>query len=276
MAESQESEVEAAQAEDTTDETSLEEMETSFDDLEDDDTEETEEQSEESKEEAESEESAEGETQEEGSEEEQGESDEETEAQANEESEDDTEEEKQTDKSAEEQKRLNDEAAKRRIAERAEREKLRQAAQAKYLEDAEDDKDLALKQLQIDAYNNKVERNSDKLKTGIDRALADIDLFRDGSPEVKDYLISKVDEFERQFVTYSSTGDPVDVRADVYEYLQREADTVRRLTDVGARRNATDRQKTKAKTIPRPSKTPKEPKVDPDLAAFDEEVAKYR
>jgi hypothetical protein len=275
MADSQEPDVEATAVEDATDDTSLEEMEVSFDDLGDDGTEETEEQSEESAEESESNESEE-ETQEGSSEEEQEESEEETEAQADDKSEEETAEEATETKSADEQKRLNNEAAQKRIAERAERERLRQLAQAKYLEDAEDDKDLALKQLQIDAYNNKVERNSDKLKTGIDRALADIDLFRDGSPEVKEYLISKVDEFERQYVSYSSTGDPVEVRADVYEYLQKEADSVRRLTDVGARKNAADKQKVKAKTIPRPSKTPKDPKVDPDLAAFDEEVAKYR
>ena len=268
-------EVEPTAVDDTTDDTSLEEMDFSFEDLANESTEETTEQSEETEEDAEADESEDEETQEESSEEEQTEESEETEAQAEETEEDTTEEAKET-KSADEQKRLNNEAAQRRIAERAEKERLKREAQDKYLESAEDDKDLALKQLQIDAYNNKVERNSDRLKTGIDRALADIDLFRDGSPEVKEYLISKVDDFEEQYVTYSSTGDPVDVKADVYEYLQKEADTIRRLVDVGARKNAVDKQNQKAKTIPRPSKTPKEPKVDPDLAAFDEEVAKYR
>jgi hypothetical protein len=261
-------EVEPTAVDDTTDDTSLEEMDFSFDDLADESTEETEEQSEETEEEAEE---SEEETQEESSEEEQ-----ETEESTEESEETEETEEKPDVKSAEEQKRLNNEAAQRRIAERAEKEKLRKEAESKYLEQAEDDKDLALRQLQLDAYNNKIERNSDRLKTGIDRALADIDLFREGSPEVKEYLISKVDEFEKLYVEYSSTGDPVDVKADVYEYLQKEADTIRRLVDVGVRKNATDKQKVKAKTIPRPSKTPKEPKVDPDLAAFDEEVARYR
>lgn len=261
-------EVEPTTVDDTTDDTSLEEMDFSFDDLADESTEEQ------SEEETGAEESEE-ETQEEDPEEESAEESEETEAEADD-SEEDTKEEAKETTSADEQKRLNNEAVQRRIAERAEKERLRQEAQDKYLESAEDDKDLALKQLQIDAYNNKVERNSDRLKTGIDRALADIDLFRDGSPEVKEYLISKVDEFEKQYVSYSSTGDPLEVKADVYEYLQKEADTIRRLVDVGARKNAVDKQNQKAKTIPRPSKTPKEPKVDPDLAAFDEEVAKYR
>lgn len=268
-------EVESKALDDTTDDTSLEEMDFSFDDLADESTDETTEQSEETEEDTEADESEDEEAQEESSEEEQTEETEESEEQSTDE-EETTEEEKPTERSAEEQKRLNNEAAQRRIAERAEKEKLRKEAEAKYLEQAEDEKDLALRQLQLDAYNNKVERNSDRLKTGIDRALADIDLFREGSPEVKDYLISKVDEFEKLYVTYSSTGDPLEVKADVYEYLQKEADTIRRLVDVGVRKNATDKQKVKAKTIPRPSKTPKEPKVDPDLAAFDEEVAKYR
>lgn len=262
-------EVEPTAVDDTTDDTSLEEMDFSFEDLANESDEEQ------STEETEADDSDDEEAQEDDPEEESTEESEETEAEADD-SDEDTEEEAKETKSADEQKRLNNEAAQRRIAERAERERLRQAAQDKYLESAEDDKDLALKQLQIDAYNNKVERNSDRLKTGIDRALADIDLFRDGSPEVKEYLTSKVDEFEKLYVAYSSTGDPVEVKADVYEYLQKEADTIRRLVDVGVRKNATDKQKVKAKTIPRPSKTPKEPKVDPDLAAFDEEVAKYR
>ena len=262
--------VESTAVDETTDDTSLEEMEFSFDDLADESTEETEEQSTETEEESETEE-LEEETQEESSEEEQ--ETEETEEQSEETEES---EEKPADKSADEQKRLNNEAAQRRIAERAKKEELRNEAEKQYLEQAEDDKDLALRQLQLDAYNNKIERNSDKLKTGIDRALADIDLFRDGSPEVKEYLLQKVDDFEKQYVSYSSTGDPVEVKADVYEYLQKEADTIRRLVDVGARKNAVDKQKVKAKTIPRPSKTPKEPKVDPDLAAFDEEVERYR
>lgn len=262
--------VESTAVDETTDDTSLEEMEFSFDDLADESTEETEEQSEETEEETEAEETEED-TQEESSEEEQ--ETEETEEQSEETEES---EEKPADMSADEQKRLNNEAAQRRIAERAKKEELRNEAEKQYLEQAEDDKDLALRQLQLDAYNNKIERNSDKLKTGIDRALADIDLFRDGSPEVKEYLLQKVDDFEKQYVSYSSTGDPVEVKADVYEYLQKEADTIRRLVDVGARKNAVDKQKVKAKTIPRPSKTPKEPKVDPDLAAFDEEVERYR
>lgn len=262
-------EVEPTAVDDTTDDTSLEEMDFSFEDLANESDEEQ------STEETEADDSDDEEAQEDDPEEESTEESEETEAEADD-SDEDTEEEAKETKSADEQKRLNNEAAQRRIAERAERERLRQAAQDKYLESAEDDKDLALKQLQIDAYNNKVERNSDRLKTGIDRALADIDLFRDGSPEVKEYLTSKVDEFEKLYVAYSSTGDPVEVKADVYEYLQKEADTIRRLVDVGVRKNATDKQKVKAKTIPRPSKTPKEPKVDPDLAAFDEEVEKYR
>jgi len=264
-------EVESTAVDDTTDDTSLEEMDFSFEDLANESDEEQ------STEEAEADEPEDEETQEEDPEEESTEeSEEETEAQADDDTEEDTTEEAKEIKSADEQKRLNNEAAQRRIAERAKKEELRKEAEQQYLEQAEDDKDLALRQLQLDAYNNKIERNSDKLKTGIDRALADIDLFRDGSPEVKEYLISKVDEFEKLYVAYSSTGDPVEVKADVYEYLQKEADTIRRLVDVGARKNAVDKQKVKAKTIPRPSKTPKEPKVDPDLAAFDEEVSKYR
>ena len=174
--------------------------------------------------------------------------------------------------SKEEQKRLNDLYAQRRIAEKQVKEEAKRQAQAEYLQSAEDDQQLAVRQLQIDAYNNRVQFNQDKLQSGIDRALANIDLFTKGTPEVKQELLRAVDDFERMNVKYDQNGDPVEVTGDVYQHLTERADSIRRLMDVGARQSAKDKSNAKTRTIVTPSKTPKQPKVDPDLDAFDEEV----
>lgn len=169
----------------------------------------------------------------------------------------------------------NKEAAARRVAEKQAREQAQKNDQQEYLRQAEDDKDLALRQLQVDAYNNKVERNRDRLDSGIERAVASIELFRTGSPEVKEELARRLEDFEAKHVQYDTYGEPVNVTGDVYEYLQREADSLQRILNTGARQQVKAKAKAKARTETIPSKTPKEPKVDPDLAAFDEEVAKW-
>lgn len=159
------------------------------------------------------------------------------------------------------------------------REAVRRAEQTKaqqdYLEQAEDDKDLALRQLQIDAYNNRVEISTAKLQTGIDKAVASIDLFRDGSPEVKEELANSLDDFERMYVKRDRNGNPIEVRADVYQYLQSKADSIARLTNIGARQQTKSKANEKSRTLNKPSRVPKEGKVDPELAAFDEEANRW-
>lgn len=248
---------------DETEEGTLEEDDFSFEDVEDTDEEQSDEEEPTEEEESTEETPDDGETSEDGEAEEEDEPEDEAPAES-------------TDEPDEaERKRLNDEYAKRRIAERQEKERLKREQQEKYLQDAEDERDLALRQLQIDAYQNKVESNRNRLESGVDRAIAEIELLREGPPEVKEYLLSKVDEFERNYVKLDRNGDPVSVDGDIYEFLKKEEDSIRRLMGVGARQNARDKTKTRSKAIPRPSKTPKQPKVDPDLAAFDEEVAKW-
>ncbi len=176
--------------------------------------------------------------------------------------------------SKEDQKRLNDLYAQKRIAEKQAKDEAKRQEQAEYLQAAEDDQQLAVRQLQVDAYNNRVEFNQSKLESGIERAVANIDLLSKGAPEVKAELLRSVDDFERLYVKYDANGDPVQVTGDVYQYLTERADSIRRLTDVGARQSTKDRNNAKTRTITTPSKTPKESKVDPDLAAFEEEAYK--
>lgn len=156
----------------------------------------------------------------------------------------------------------------------AKRQEAKITAQKDYLEAAEDDRDLALRQLQIDAYNNKVEANANKLQNGIDKAVAAIDLFQTGSPEVKEELVNALDDFERMYVRKDQNGDPIEVTGDVYQFLQTKAESIRKLTNVGVRQQVKDKTKTKSRTITAPAAKPKEAAKDPLLEAFDEEAWK--
>ena len=175
----------------------------------------------------------------------------------------------------ERQKAFNKEMAERRIQEKKAREQTIKEQQEEYLTEAEDDKDLALRQLQVDAYNNKVEGNSNKLTNGYEKAIKDFDVLRDPSPEIQAELDQALDAFQAMHVTIDRYGNPVEVNADLYTYLQSKADSIAKLTGIGARQQIKSKSKEKSKTITTPTRTPKEPKKDADLDAFDEEAKKW-
>jgi len=253
---------------DTDVDTDLEDMEVSFEDVDDDETEEAE-----VDQEAETKDTEPLDTEEE-SEDDDEDNTEQSEAEETEESSDEETKEEDTDSEVD-IKKHNAEMAARRIAEKQAREKAKLEQQQKYLEEAEDDRDLALRQLQVDAYNNRVERHKNTLENGIEKAVTSIDLFREGSPEVKEILAQRLEDFERIYVDYDSNGDPVNVKGDVFEYLTKEADSIRKILNTGARNQVKAKDKAKARTETLPTRAPKEPKVDPDIAAFDEEVASW-
>ena len=174
--------------------------------------------------------------------------------------------------SDEDRKRAAQEAYKEREARRREMEQAKMEQQQEYLDAAEDAKDLALRQLQVDAYNNRVEKNLNKIENGLDKAIANIDLFQSKDPVVRESLAKAYDNFLALNVVIDANGDPVDVKGDVFQYLQEEAESIRRLTGIGARQEAKDKQLTKAKATPLPTKAPKESKTDPYTEAFEEEL----
>lgn len=175
----------------------------------------------------------------------------------------------------EKQKAFNKEMAEKRIQAKQQRELTLKQQQEDYLNKAEDNRDLALRQLQIDAYNNKVEGNTNKLTNGYERAIKDFSILASGSPEIKAEVDQAIDAFQAMNVTMDSYGNPIQVRGDLYEYLQSKAQSIEQLTQMGARRQDTAKGKERSKTLTMPSRAPQKPKVDPDLAAFDEEAAKW-
>lgn len=179
--------------------------------------------------------------------------------------------------SKEEQKRLNDEAAKRRIAERKlrdEREARQKEQLQRYLDDAKGDEDeLAKRQLDVERFNLQEERiafNTQRLERAIDQAAREIDLLRSPDPVVQNAFRKAIDAFEAMHVVKDKHGRPLEVKEDVYQFLKTEAESIRELTGIGAREQAKHKSNEKAKTVLRPSRTPKEKPVDPDFADFDE------
>ena len=89
--------------------------------------------------------------------------------------------------------------------------------------------------------------------------------------------------FESLFVVKDQNGDPIDVRidpttgqkADVNVYLQRQAQQIRLLAGEGAKVQQQAKQQQKSRTLTKPGNAPKKAKVDPDLAAFDEEAERW-
>lgn len=157
-------------------------------------------------------------------------------------------------------KRRNNEMAQKRIQERQERQGKIDQDQQKYLEQAEDEKDLALRQLQVNAYNQAVERNTDKLTSSFERAVSNIDLFQNPTPEIAAELDSAIDAFQAMHVQIDQNGNPVKVTGDLYEFLNKRADSIRRLTQMGARNEKIAGAKTKSATMTPPASAPPKPK----------------
>jgi hypothetical protein len=154
-------------------------------------------------------------------------------------------------------------AFERREAARLERQAQVDADQKKYVEAAEDEGDEALRQLQVEAYNNRVDRNTNTLINGFDKATATIDVFQNPTPEVQEFLDDAIDEFQARFVTVDRLGNPTEVRGDINQFLSKKAETIRKLQQTGAIKQSSDTAKVKSKTLTPPARVPAKAKSDP-------------
>lgn len=175
------------------------------------------------------------------------------------------------------QKQANNEMAQQRIQEKEARIARVKEDQAQYVADAtknQDPLDAAVRQLQVDAYNNAIERNESTVKNDYQRALNDFEVLRTSDPAIQAEIDSAIDAFQAQYVQIDAYGNPTAVNGDLYATLQVKADSIAQLTGIRNTNQSKSKSKEKSKTLTTPSRAPKEPKVDPDMAAFDEEAAK--
>lgn len=189
-----------------------------------------------------------------------------------EESEDSTEDTEETD--PEEARK---EAARKAFQERQQRRTEREAQlatlRAKDISNAQqegmDDEQLAIRELQWTNYVNTVRNNADKLENQYDAAIKGIDTFKNPTPAVKKMLEAAIDEFEARYTTVDNRGEIIDVRGNLYDFLQTKASLIEELTQIGARKEKSNIAKQKAAVTPKPSGSPKPSKVDKDLADFE-------
>lgn len=179
------------------------------------------------------------------------------------------------------QKQLAHEAFKRREAER----KLREAEQKqeqdnlnRYLDEAQDDEDeLAKRQLEVNTYVLNKERSEvlqEKLDVSMQKAVLDLGL-KKMDKATADYVARRLDEFEATRVVKDQRGNIVQVKGDVYQYLKEEMDSISQFRSIGAREQTKKKVVAQARTIPKPTRTPKEKPVDDDMAAFTEEAERW-
>lgn len=181
----------------------------------------------------------------------------------------------QTKSNEDEVKAHNKMMAEQRIREKQERESQIKQMQQEYVAEAEDDTSLALRQLQVDAYTNKVENNTNKLANGYERAVKDFPILADQTPEIKAEIDAAIDAFQALHVKIDKFGNPSEISGDLYSYLQTKANSIERLTQIGARKQEVNKAKEKSKTFTPPSRTPKEAKKDPYMDAFMEEANRW-
>lgn len=172
--------------------------------------------------------------------------------------------------SEEDTKARNREMAQRRLAAKAEREAQLKAAQQEFIADAEDDRDAALRQLQVDAYESRVARNESKVSSEYERAIRDFPILSNNDPVIQEVVNKAIDSFQAMHVRIDDFGNAVEVRGNLYDFLQDQAASIERLTGLGAKTQEKSKAKEKSKAAIVPGRAPKKGKVDPDLAAFDE------
>lgn len=181
-----------------------------------------------------------------------------------------------------ERKRLNDEYAKRRIAEkqlREERQAREQENLQRYLDEAGDDEiERERRELEVEKHliaKEKTTLAAEKIEIGLDKAVASIDLFQKGTPEQLNAMDRAYQNYLQMHVQYDQRGNVVSVDKDVTTYLTEEAETIRQLSSVGARQQEKDKKIVRSRTDTIPVRKQKESKVDPYLAAFQEEANRY-
>lgn len=201
------------------------------------------------------------------------ESEDETEEQSEEsDDEEQSDEEPDTDEARKQQAR---ERYEQRQVEKAARENRIRNAQAQYVAEANQSEDplaAQVRQLEVTTYNTTVQANEGSLTNSYNKALNDFPVLNSEDPAIRAEVDAAIDAFQSQYVTIDRFDNPYEIRGDLYQYLQAKADSISRLTGIREQKQEQAKAKQKSKSLTPPSRTVREPKVDPELAAFDEEA----
>ena len=180
-------------------------------------------------------------------------------------------------KEDEERRRYNDEQARKRIADREARRQKQADDQQKYLQEADDATDQALRQLQVDAYNNRVMMLTNQIQADLNATVSTPEisqLINSTNPDVRESMLKALDDFEAFHIKKDEYGNITAVDGDVRQYLHAKADEIRRLTGVGKQEQAKAKETQKKRTTPTPTRAPKQAKND-DMG-FEDYLTQYQ
>lgn len=159
-----------------------------------------------------------------------------------------------------------------RQADRQARETQRQQQLQEYVAEADDEKEQAVRQLQAELYNQRVQSTEQSLVSDFERASAEIPLFNPSKPEFNQLALNDaIQEYNNGHINYDENGNMVGVKTPFKDYLKYKANLYGELTQVGARKGQRAESKMRARAETPSAASTKEPKSDPFLQGFDKE-----
>lgn len=179
---------------------------------------------------------------------------------------------------AEQIKERNRQAAEARIAAKDQREAVIGSKKQEYIDAAGDDAEEQFRRTtEVELYDSRVERNTNRLTSASDRAFTDFKILNDPDPTIQRQVDRALDAFQAKHVTIDRFGNPTKVSGDLYTYLQEEAKSIEELTGKGARQQIESKATEKRKAFTPPSRKPVTKKKSDDamVEAFDEEANRY-
>lgn len=161
------------------------------------------------------------------------------------------------------------EVARRRYEERqalkAEREQRILAQTKDYVTSADDDVDQRLRNMEVQAYNQLVSSNEDKLISEFERAVnsPELQMFNPDSDQFnqKAYDIA-LKNYHAGYIEYDTNGNMVSLKGSLYEHLKEQSDLLSSAVKTGAFQQVRATKKMKSEADIKPAAQPKEQPKD--------------
>lgn len=136
---------------------------------------------------------------------------------------------------------------------------------SEYTNEAIDEFDQRLRNVESQRYVELVENTQEKLVNDFERATSnpDLQIFNPKSPEFNQKLYSKaIKDFNEGYITYDTNGNMVGTKSSLYEHLKETADLYKDAIKSGAVQQVRAARQMKSNSDIKPAATPKEPAKD--------------
>lgn len=142
-----------------------------------------------------------------------------------------------------------------------------------YLQAAQNDESEFLKRQNEVAKHLLTKERSAVLQDKVDVQLQRIknDFLQGADDHTINFVGRQLDKFEQANMRRDQNGNLLGINGDVYQYIKEEMDSIGQFRSIGAREQKQSKVKEKSRTIPKPTRTPKEPQKDPWMTGWDED-----